>query len=304
MRQASHRAGCRSVGEGVAGLRVLPFQVEPHVQGAIGDLRQRRVLVAHEALERTAAQAQQPEAPDARGGLDTPGPRQLDARHRPLWAGGGEGPRAACGVRHIHGRHLQALHLGIAREERLGKKQAIPFEIVAIEVEGLALDEVLHRVGRDEVGIVAGRVGRPERVSIEEHRHVRGKDGAGSLRNAPIAMQAIRRHIGLAVVVALPATRESFHAHLVRRRPQVPCGGDAACASRVLRPCSTGYRTTAAVPSAAMTMEEINRMDLAAFVAAVGSVFEHSPWVAERALDPSPVCRPALDARRDDRGGT
>ena len=30
-------------------------------------------------------------------------------------------------------------------------------------------------------------------------------------------------------------------------------------------------------------MEEINRMDLAAFVTAVGSVFEHSPWVAERA---------------------
>lgn len=32
-----------------------------------------------------------------------------------------------------------------------------------------------------------------------------------------------------------------------------------------------------------MTMEEINRLDRAGFVAAVGVVFEDSPWVAERA---------------------
>lgn len=32
-----------------------------------------------------------------------------------------------------------------------------------------------------------------------------------------------------------------------------------------------------------MTLEDINALDRAAFVAALGSVFEHSPWVAERA---------------------
>ena len=32
-----------------------------------------------------------------------------------------------------------------------------------------------------------------------------------------------------------------------------------------------------------MTLEEVNRMDREAFVASLGWVFEHSPWVAERA---------------------
>jgi len=37
-----------------------------------------------------------------------------------------------------------------------------------------------------------------------------------------------------------------------------------------------------------MTIAELNRMDRAAFVTAVGWVFEHSPWVAERAADSRP----------------
>ena len=37
-----------------------------------------------------------------------------------------------------------------------------------------------------------------------------------------------------------------------------------------------------------MTLEEINRLDRAGFVAAVGWVFEDSPWVAERAFDARP----------------
>lgn len=37
-----------------------------------------------------------------------------------------------------------------------------------------------------------------------------------------------------------------------------------------------------------MTIAELNRMDRAAFVTAVGWVFEHSPWVAERAYDSRP----------------
>lgn len=66
----------------------------------------------------------------------------------------------------------------------------------------------------------------------------------------------------------------------------------------------------AEVPSAGMTMEEINRLDRAGFVAAVGWVFEDSPWVAERVWPLRPfadvpslhdaMTRQVLAAGRDD----
>ena len=34
---------------------------------------------------------------------------------------------------------------------------------------------------------------------------------------------------------------------------------------------------------AQITLDELNRMDRRAFVAALGEIFEHSPWVAEAA---------------------
>jgi len=37
-----------------------------------------------------------------------------------------------------------------------------------------------------------------------------------------------------------------------------------------------------------MTLADLNRMDEAQFVAALGGVFEHSPWVAERAFGERP----------------
>jgi 2-oxo-4-hydroxy-4-carboxy-5-ureidoimidazoline decarboxylase len=37
-----------------------------------------------------------------------------------------------------------------------------------------------------------------------------------------------------------------------------------------------------------MTIDEVNRTDRPTFVATVGWVFEHSPWVAERAFDSRP----------------
>ncbi|MFT3807498.1 2-oxo-4-hydroxy-4-carboxy-5-ureidoimidazoline decarboxylase [Arenimonas sp.] len=37
-----------------------------------------------------------------------------------------------------------------------------------------------------------------------------------------------------------------------------------------------------------MTLGELNRMDRAAFRTALGAIFEHSPWVAERAWDARP----------------
>lgn len=43
-----------------------------------------------------------------------------------------------------------------------------------------------------------------------------------------------------------------------------------------------------------MTIAELNLLDRAAFVNAFGWIFEHSPWVAERAFDSRPF--PSLDA--------
>ena len=42
-----------------------------------------------------------------------------------------------------------------------------------------------------------------------------------------------------------------------------------------------------------MTIEELNSLDRAQFVSAIGWIFEHSPWVAERAW----LMRPFADAR-------
>jgi OHCU decarboxylase len=46
-----------------------------------------------------------------------------------------------------------------------------------------------------------------------------------------------------------------------------------------------------------VTIEELNRLDQAGFVDSIGWVFEHSPWVAERAFDARPFA--GLDALHD-----
>ena len=43
-----------------------------------------------------------------------------------------------------------------------------------------------------------------------------------------------------------------------------------------------------------MTIHDLNSLDQEHFVAAIGWIFEHSPWVAERAFDARPF--PSLDA--------
>ena len=44
---------------------------------------------------------------------------------------------------------------------------------------------------------------------------------------------------------------------------------------------------------AQLTLDQLNRADTAGFVAALGDVFEHSPWVAERAYARRPFASPA-----------
>jgi 2-oxo-4-hydroxy-4-carboxy-5-ureidoimidazoline decarboxylase len=46
-----------------------------------------------------------------------------------------------------------------------------------------------------------------------------------------------------------------------------------------------------------MTLAELNAMERAAFVATLGSIFEHSPWVAEHVADARPFA--SIDALHD-----
>ena len=49
---------------------------------------------------------------------------------------------------------------------------------------------------------------------------------------------------------------------------------------------------------AQITLDELNRMDQRAFVAALGDIFEHAPWVAEAAH----AARPFRKSQRARRG--
>ena len=108
------------------GIGVDPFEIEPHVQRPIVDVGQRGVLVAHEAVEGAAAEAQQAEAAHA-GARFHRRPRavSLDARAGALGAGGREGraassaPRYGISVR----RHLNAFHLRVRLQELAARKR-------------------------------------------------------------------------------------------------------------------------------------------------------------------------------------
>ena len=150
-----------------------------------------------------------PRMPDARAG-------HLDPCRGLLGTARREAPRAAGGIGHLDGRHLDALDLRVAREERLGEEQAVGLQVVASKRHRLALDEVLHRVGGDQPGVVARRVRRPEGVAVDQHLHGGAEHGAGAVGRPAVALQAIRRDVALAVVVPLPAARECVHARPVR----------------------------------------------------------------------------------------
>ena len=45
--------------EGSGGVRIAPLEIQPHVQRAIHQVRQRGVLVAHETVERAATETKQ-----------------------------------------------------------------------------------------------------------------------------------------------------------------------------------------------------------------------------------------------------
>ncbi len=54
---------------------------------------------------------------------------------------------------------------------------------------------------------------------------------------------------------------------------------------------------------AQITLDELNAMDRDNFVAALGEVFEHAPWVAETAFACAALCQPRRALRRHDGRG-
>ena len=99
---------------------VQPLQIEPHVQRAIGDVGQRGVLIADEAVKRAAAEPQKLEARECRRRF-RPGPVaiQFEPRGGAIRAAGSEGDVAfgQSRVRNLDGRHLHALDLRISVEK-------------------------------------------------------------------------------------------------------------------------------------------------------------------------------------------
>ena len=59
-------------------------------------------------------------------------------------------------------RDAQALHLRVRLEEPPAQEEEPPLQRRAVEVQRLAMDEVLHRVGGHDVRVVALRVGPRE----------------------------------------------------------------------------------------------------------------------------------------------
>ena len=57
-------------------------------------------------------------------------------------------------------------------------------------------------------GVVAGGVGRPEGVAVEQHGDVGAEDRRLALGRVPVAMQAVDDDVALAVVVSFPSAGE------------------------------------------------------------------------------------------------
>src|SRR6516225_5538563 len=115
--------------------RVEPLQIKPHVERPVSHLGECGVLIANKTLERTASEAHQAKTANARLHLDEIQPLTVAA--------------------HFH-----------ARSQLFRKKAAIRFQIASAEIERLSLDEIFHRIGGNEAGVVTLGVRRPKGVAI------------------------------------------------------------------------------------------------------------------------------------------
>ena len=181
------------------------------MQRTIVDVGKRGVLIAHEAMERAAAEAKQTVAAYGRYDFDDPRAIQLDPGGSPFRAGRARTRCFQPSIWNFGGRNLQPFHLRVEAQELRREEAAVVLQVGSREVKCLALDEVLHRIGGDEAGIVAGGVGGPERVAVEQHQDVRAEYRAPAGGRDAVAVQAVDDDVALAVIIALPAAGKLFH---------------------------------------------------------------------------------------------
>jgi hypothetical protein len=169
----THTRGNFSSAERRTRVDVAPFQIEPHAQRTVFNVRQGSVLVADKAVKSAAAQAQQPESRDARSDFDGASTVHFQTSGKTFRPRGSERGTAGLqrGVRDFGSANLQTFHLRIKAEKLRRQKTAILFQIRTCIIQSLALDEILHRVGGDQSRVVALRVCRPEGVTIQQHLH-------------------------------------------------------------------------------------------------------------------------------------
>src|SRR5579871_425984 len=211
-----------SVTECLPGVQITPRKIEPHVQRPVFQIGKGGVFVANKSVERAPPEAQQTESVDSGARFDQPIRSHFEARKRTLWTGRGHGffPRGA--IRNLRRRDLQAFGVRIFREKLLSQEAAILLQPGALKVERFALDEVLHRVRRDQARVIAGRVGRPERVAIDQQRHVDGEHGVAG------GIQAVDGDVAFPVIVSFPTARKAGFVHdsfsstnVSRRKPAI-----------------------------------------------------------------------------------
>ena len=156
-------------------LAVAPEDVEVDVQRAVAPLGQGGVAIPGKAGECAAGELHQLQVPAARLELEQPfaGVGQLDgavvARRR------AEQPAAVGAVGQLPVADPQLLHLGIGLQEAPGDEPGKALRGSAAVLESLRVDEVLHRVGRHDLRVVALGVCGPEGVTEDIHGHTAGE---------------------------------------------------------------------------------------------------------------------------------
>ena len=192
-------------------------------------------------LKRAAAEPQQLEAAHPRR------PRQIPARSISIRAIADPGRQAQmqrCRRHRRYGisrrRDLQPLDLRVLFKKLVAEKPAIPLQVVPVEIHRLALDEVLHRVGGDEAGVVSVSVRLPEGVAVQQHQHVGAENRALPWVPA-IPVEPVDDDVALAVVVAFWAGCKSDSTRCTSSRRNRAIRNTCRSASRAPpRACDAG----------------------------------------------------------------
>ncbi len=174
---ADFTAAVMAPGEAGRGVGVGPFQIEPHMSGRLAMSGSVVYCVAHEAVNalpprRTSRKPRMPEA-----SLDNAVAVHFQARGGALGAGGRKGDGAG-ESRHRESPRPRSARLPPADRSRETSRQGSDNSLRDRRrvIQRLALDEILHRIGRDQAGVVAGGVSGPERIAINQDLDVSAEE--------------------------------------------------------------------------------------------------------------------------------